>query len=79
MHLNQKVVEVTLKIMKKKEKKEYNTNQSCNMVYGIFLLTGLAYLYGRIQSPRPDVMPDQREGITRVAGFGFACIDTQAS
>ena len=49
----------------------------------IFLLTGLrpgfAYLYGRIQSPRPDVMPDRREGITRAAGFVFACIDTQAS
>ena len=39
----------------------------------------LAYLYGRMQSPRPDVMPDRREGITRDAGFGFACIDTQAS
>ena len=45
-----------------------------------YLLTNwLAYLYGRIQSPRPDVMPDRREGITRAAGFGFACIDTQAS
>ena len=37
----------------------------------IFLLTGL-----RIYT---DVMPDRREGITRAAGFGFACIDTQAS
>ena len=45
-----------------------------------YLLTNwLAYLYGRIQSPRPDVMPDRREGITRAAGFGFARIDTQAS
>ena len=45
-----------------------------------YLLTNwFAYLYGRIQSPRPDVMPDRREGITRAAGFGFACIDTQAS
>ena len=45
-----------------------------------YLLTNwLAYLYGRIQSPRPDVMPDRREGITRAAGFVFACIDTQAS
>ena len=36
-----------------------------------YLLTNwLAYLYGRIQSPRPDVMPDRREGITRAAGFG---------
>ena len=45
-----------------------------------YLLTNwLAYLYRRIQSPRPDVMPDRREGITRPAGFVFACIDTQAS
>ena len=45
-----------------------------------YLLTNwLAYLYGRIQSPRPNVMPDRKEGITRAAGFGFACIDTQAS
>ena len=45
-----------------------------------YLLTNwLAYLNGRIQSPRPDVMPDRREGITRAAGFGFACTDTQAS
>ena len=45
-----------------------------------YLLTNwLAYLYERIQSPRPDVMPDRREGITRAAGFVFACIDTQAS
>ena len=46
-----------------------------------YLLTDwLAYLIGRIQSPRPDVMPDRREGITtRAAGFGFARIDTQAS
>ena len=42
-----------------------------------YLLTnGFAYLYGRIQSPRPDVMPDRREGITRAAGFVFACIDS---
>ena len=45
-----------------------------------YLLTNwLAYLYGRIQSPRPDVMPDLREGTTRAVGFGFASIDTQAS
>ena len=43
-----------------------------------YLLTNwLAYLYGRIQSPRPNVMPDRREGITRATGFVFACIDTQ--
>ena len=45
-----------------------------------YLLTNwFAYQYGRIQSPRPDVMPDRREGITRAAGFVFACIDTQTS
>ena len=33
----------------------------------------------RMQSPRPDVMPDRREGITRSAGFEFDSIDTQAS
>ena len=45
-----------------------------------YLLTNwLSYLYGRIPSPRPNVIPDRREGITRAAGFGFACIDTQAS
>ena len=49
-----------------------------SLIYKYYLLTNwLAYLYGRIQSPRPDVMPDRREGITRVAGFVFACIDTQ--
>ena len=37
-----------------------------------YLLTNwLAYLYGRIQSPRPDFMPDRREGITSSAGFGY--------
>ena len=54
--------------------------QSCMFYELYYLLTNwLAYLYGRIQSPRPDVMPDRREGITRAAGFGFAFIDTQAS
>ena len=48
--------------------------------YKYYLLANwLAYLYGRISSQRPDVMPDQREGITWAAGFGFACTDTQAS
>ena len=45
-----------------------------------YLLTNwLAYLYGRMQSPRPEVMPDRREGIMKVAGFGFARTDTQTS
>ena len=53
---------------------------SCAEPELFYLLTNwLVYLYGQIQSPRPDVMPDLREGITRVAGFGFACIDMQAS
>ena len=49
-----------------------------NVLY--YLLTNwLAYLYGRIQSPRPNVMPDRREGITRAAGFVFACVDRKTS
>ena len=45
-----------------------------------YLLTNwFAYLYGRIQSPRPDVMPNRREGVTRATGFVFACIDMQTS
>ena len=56
----------------------------CTDIMQYYLLTNwLAYLYGRIQSPRPDVMPDvmpdRMEGITRAAHFGFACIDTQVS
>ena len=46
----------------------------------LYLLTNwLAYLYRRIQTPRPDVMSDRSEGIMRTAGFGFARIDRQAS
>ena len=38
------------------EEKNFNCSQAIN-----FLLTGLRiYIYGRIQSPRPDVEPDQR-------------------
>ena len=45
-----------------------------------YLLTNwFAYLYGQIQSLRPDVMPDHREGVMRATGFGFARIDMQAS
>ena len=54
-------------------------NRSPNQRKDYLLTNWLAYLYRRIQSPRPDVMPDRREGITRAAGFVFACIDTQAS
>ena len=50
-----------------------------NLKYLYLLTNWLAYLYGRIQSPRPDVMPDRREGISRAAGFVFACIDMQTS
>ena len=54
--------------------------RGCQVESLYYLLTNwFAYLYGRIQSPRPDVMPDRREGITRAAGFVFACIDTQTS
>ena len=51
----------------------------CDQTFYYLLTNWLAYLYGRIQSPRPDVMPDRREGITRAVGFVFACIDTQTS
>ena len=54
------------------------TAQTFNDLSYLFI-NWLAYLYGRIQSPSPDHMPDRREGITRAEGFGFACIDTQAS
>ena len=46
----------------------------CNFEAGVtgqfwmdyYLLTNwLAYLYGRIQSPRPDVMPDRREPVRK--------------
>ena len=36
-------------------------------------------LYGRIQTPRPDVIPHRIEGVMRATGFGFARIDRQAS
>ena len=62
-------------------KSMYEQVKSCvksksSLTYSYLLTNWLANLYGRIQSPRPDVMPDRREGITRAAGFGFACIDT---
>ena len=53
--------------------------RSISRVFSYLLTNWLAYLYRQIQSPRPDVMPDRREGITRAAGFVFTCIDTQAS
>ena len=57
-----------------------NFNSQLMQLTRFYLLTNwLAYLYGRIHSPRPDVMPDRREGITRAAGFVFTCIDTQTS
>ena len=39
-----------------------------------FLTDWLAYPYGRMQSPSPDVMPNRSQGITRAARFGFAGI-----
>ena len=64
----------------KQNQREIDRRPYRNFSQAINLLTNwLAYLYERIQSPRPDVMPDRKEGITRAAGFVFACIDTQAS
>ena len=62
-----------------KRKKWILCNKTCGSWHetrGFFyLLTNwLAYLYGRIQSPRLEVMPDRRKGITRATDFGFACI-----
>ena len=37
------------------------------------------FLCGQLQSPRPDVMPDRREGIARAEGFVAARIETSAS
>ena len=36
---------------------------SCQRSHYCLLTNWLAYLYGRIQSPRPDVMPDRREAV----------------
>ena len=36
--------------------------QGYSLGYSYLLTNWFAYLYGRIQSPRPDVMPDRREG-----------------
>ena len=43
------------------------------------LTNWLIFLCGQIQSPRPDVMPDRREGIARAEGFVAARIETSAS
>ena len=49
--------------------------------YGLcYLLSNwLAYLFEHVQSLRPDVMHDQREGITRAAGFGLTHTEMLAS
>ena len=51
----------------------FSYRQSSQLLY--LLTNWLAYLYRRIQNRRPDIMRDRREGITRAAGFGFACIE----
>ena len=43
------------------------------------LTNWLMFLCGQIQIPRPDVMPDRREGIARAEGFVVARIETSAS
>ena len=43
------------------------------------LTNWLMFLCGQIQSPRPDVMPDRREGIARAEGFVSARIETSVS
>ena len=43
------------------------------------LTNWLMFLCGQLKSPRPDVMPDRREGIARAEGFVAARIETSAS
>ena len=43
------------------------------------LTNWMMFLCGQIQSPRPDVMPDRREGIARAEGFVAARIETSSS
>ena len=43
------------------------------------LTNWLMFLCGQIQSPRPDVMLDRREGIARAEGFVAARIETSVS
>ena len=70
---------VDIGVQERRSKKEAIRSGKSVFKHYYLLTNWLAYLYGRIQSPRPDVMPDRREGITRAAGFVFACVDTQAS
>ena len=57
----------------------YFSKLSITEVYYYRLTNWLMFLCGQIQSPRPDVMPDQREGIARAEGFVSARIETSAS
>ena len=43
------------------------------------LTNWLMFLCWQIQSPRPDVMPDRREGIARAEGFLAARTETSPS
>ena len=43
------------------------------------LTNWLMFLCGQIQSPRPDVMPDRREGIASAEGFLAARTETSPS
>ena len=46
------------------------TTGTNNFLFKYYRLTNwLMFLCGQIQSPRPDVMPDRREGIARAEGF----------
>ena len=56
---------------------EYSVPRIITQYY--HLTNWLMFLCGQIQSPRPDVMPDQREGIARAEGFVSAHIETSAS
>ena len=43
------------------------------------LTNWMMFLCGQIQSPRPDVMPDRREGIARAEGFVASRTETSSS
>ena len=62
----------------------YDNNMKINLLMPFAILSyrltnWLMFLCRQIQSPRPDVMPDRRQGIARAEGFVAACIETSVS
>ena len=48
-------------------------------IHSIFLLTGLRIYTGEYKAQGPTLCPTEGRAFTKAAGFGFACIDAQAS